>query len=197
MIALVTGPVRAGKSDFARRLAAERGGRVVFVATARLDPSDAEFAARIARHRRERPAGWASVEAAGPPRLDLPAFLAAAESGTTCLVDSLGTWLADHLLDLEALAELDPVKAFEALQDRTAALLPALGRTVGDVILVSEESGWGVVPPTPLGRIFRDALGALNRRVAASASEAYLVVSGYALDLKAGRLVASWEPESG
>jgi adenosylcobinamide kinase/adenosylcobinamide-phosphate guanylyltransferase len=195
MIALVTGPVRAGKSDFARRLATERGGPVVFVAAARLDPADSEFAARIERHRRERPAAWVTVEAAGPPRIDLPALLGDAAAGTTYIVDSLGTWLADHLLDLEALAEREPFSAFEALQARTAALVPALERARADVFLVTEETGWGLVPPTPLGRVFRDALGALNRRVAGVASEAYLVVAGYALDLKAGRRVSGPEPE--
>lgn len=188
MTILVTGPVRAGKSDFAQRLALERGGPVVFVATARRDPADREFADRIERHRRARPPDWTTIETAGPPRADLLRVLRDVPRGTTAIVDSLGTWLAEDLPE-ERLAELDPIFELERLEARGLALADALGAVQAGLILVSEETGWGLVPTTPLGRIFRDALGRLNRRVAAVAQEAYLVVSGYALDLKTGRPV--------
>lgn len=190
MIVLVTGPVRAGKSAFAARLAAERGGRVTYVATARLDPADGEFAARIAHHRRDRPAGWATVETAGPPPVDLPGLVAGASAGEVLLVDSVGTWLAGRLLELEAAAGADAPGALAELEGWAEALLPALRSSRADVVLVSEETGWGLVPEYVLGRLFRDALGRLNQRLAGAADAAYLVVAGYALDLKrAGRPV--------
>jgi adenosylcobinamide kinase / adenosylcobinamide-phosphate guanylyltransferase len=62
-------------------------------------------------------------------------------------------------------------------------LLASLEKTSGTIILVSEETGWGVVPAYPLGRLFRDRLGSLTRRVGAIAQAVYLVTAGYALDL--------------
>lgn len=192
MTVLITGPVRSGKSELAKRLALERGGPVVFIATARVDPSDAEFVERVERHRRDRPADWTTVESAGPPRADLAERIAQERAGMTIVVDSLGTWLADHLLEMEALAEGDPGHALIELEAVARPLVQLLGRPrSGLLIFVSEETGWGIVPATPLGRIFRDALGRLNQAVAASADEAYLVVAGRALDLKKGRSVNS------
>jgi adenosyl cobinamide kinase/adenosyl cobinamide phosphate guanylyltransferase len=117
--------------------------------------------------------------------------IAGVAAGTTVVVDSLGTWLADHLLDMEALAESDPEHALVELEAVAEPLVALLARRDHDVILVSEETGWGIVPATPLGRVFRDALGRLNAAIAASADSAYLVVAGYALDLKTGRSVNS------
>jgi adenosylcobinamide kinase/adenosylcobinamide-phosphate guanylyltransferase len=65
-------------------------------------------------------------------------------------------------------------------------LSPAsLRQTAATVILVSEETGWGVVPAYPLGRLFRDRLGTLTRQVGTVAGAVYLVVAGYAVDVKA------------
>jgi len=60
----------------------------------------------------------------------------------------------------------------------------SLRQTSSTVILVSEETGWGVVPAYPLGRKFRDRLGYLTRQVGAVADPVYLVVAGYAVDLR-------------
>jgi adenosylcobinamide kinase/adenosylcobinamide-phosphate guanylyltransferase len=51
------------------------------------------------------------------------------------------------------------------------------------VILVAEETGWGVVPAYATGRLFRDRLGHLIRRVGAIAHTVYLVTGGYAVNL--------------
>jgi adenosylcobinamide kinase/adenosylcobinamide-phosphate guanylyltransferase len=88
------------------------------------------------------------------------------------LVDSLGTWVANGL-ELEA----------SEWEERQGDFLAFLGETALDLVLVAEETGWGLVPPYPLGRRFRDRLGALTRRVGSAADQVYLVVGGYALDL--------------
>jgi adenosylcobinamide kinase/adenosylcobinamide-phosphate guanylyltransferase len=90
------------------------------------------------------------------------------------LIDSLGTWLANLL-------EQDDV----TWQVTLDALIASLRQTAATVILVSEETGWGVVPAYPLGRLFRDRLGTLTRQVGTVAGAVYLVVAGYAVDVKA------------
>ena len=190
MIAFVTGPVRSGKSAFALKLARATGRTPVYVATYAADPGDAEMAERIARHRAER-GSMRTIETnerSGPALLET---LAAARHGEVLVVDSLGTWLAGHLLDLAGVAEADPVAAARELQGWAAALLPALDGLTADAVVVSEEAGWGVVPPTVLGRLFRDQLGRTGAAVAGRAGQAYLVVAGFAVDLaQAGRRVS-------
>lgn len=176
MITFVTGPVRAGKSAFAEKLASVSGRSVVYVATAQWDPSDAEWTARIAHHRERRPCEWQLIETGSGGALPLQAYLRQAPADACLLVDSLGTWLADemhvHRAHPERLAE-SVEEVFTSLCDCSA-----------QVICVGEETGWGIVPDYPAGRLFRDHLGRLQARLAQCAERAYLVVSGYAVDLK-------------
>jgi adenosylcobinamide kinase / adenosylcobinamide-phosphate guanylyltransferase len=191
MTVFITGPLRSGKSEFAKRLASARGGPVVFVATARVDPADAEFVARVERHKRDRPGAWTTLETGGAGRERLLEVILQTPAGTTVVVDSLGSWLAGFLIGCEADAERDPAGTLDALETAARPLAELLAGTRTDVIVVSEETGWSLVPTTPLGRIFSDALGRLNRAVATSSGAAYVVIAGYALDLKTGRPVSS------
>ena len=90
------------------------------------------------------------------------------------LVDALGTWLAHHL-DLS-----EPAWDLEC-----QSLLHTLANLRLPVVLVCEEVGWGVVPATAIGGLFRDRLGALQQRLMAQSAAAWLVVQGRALDLHA------------
>ncbi|MGF1536431.1 MAG: bifunctional adenosylcobinamide kinase/adenosylcobinamide-phosphate guanylyltransferase [Elainellaceae cyanobacterium] len=171
MQVLVTGPARSGKSEWAEAIAAQRQGegqQVVYVATGVRDPSDAEWQTRIQQHQQRRPADWQSLEVP----VALAATIRGAEANCCLLVDSLGTWLANILEQDEATWE-------NTLKD----LNHALGQAQGDVILVAEEVGWGVVPSYPIGRLFRDRLGQLTRTVGAIADETYLVTAGHVLNL--------------
>jgi adenosylcobinamide kinase/adenosylcobinamide-phosphate guanylyltransferase len=185
VITLVLGPVRSGKSTRAAALARASGKRVVFAATADADPSDGEMTDRVARHRAARPAAWAVVETARPESAGLPALLRGAEPGTCVLVDALGTWVAALIQRLGAQAERDALSTLAALDAAGEELAAALAATRADVVLVGEETGWGVVPASVLGRVFRDALGRLERRLAEHADRVELVVAGYAVDLRA------------
>jgi adenosyl cobinamide kinase/adenosyl cobinamide phosphate guanylyltransferase len=164
VIALVLGGARSGKSGYAEHLAASLPEPVSYVATACVD-GDADFAARVAKHRGRRPATWTTIES-GP---DLPSVLRTTTG--TLLVDALGPWLAatpDLTVDADTLCD-------------------ALTTRAGDTVVVSEEVGLGVHPATAAGRRFRDALGELNQAVAAVADEVVLVVAGRALRLEAAR----------
>lgn len=172
-IILVTGPARSGKSEWAERLAtqsAEKNGQqIVYIATAKKNASDPEWQARIAQHQLRRPSHWQVQE--------VPMALAAAIHPIHCqthclLIDSLGTWLA-NLIE-------QPDDEWHIAQQ---AVIQALGQTAADVIIVAEETGWGVVPAYELGRRFRDRLGTLSRRIGEIAADVYLVTSGYAICL--------------
>lgn len=165
---LVTGPARSGKSEWAELLAQQTGKPVTYVATAQRDPTDIEWNARIEVHRSRRHADWTTLEVP----IDL-AEIVSSRSGCL-LVDSLGTWVA-NLLEEDDLTWNQTQETF----------LQSLERAAAEVILVAEETGWGVIPAYPLGRKFRDRLGMLVRRVGAIADPVYLVTGGHALNLSA------------
>ncbi len=179
MLTLVTGPVRSGKSRFAERLAGEAGGPVTYAATARADASDPEWTARIAHHATRRPAAWRIVETAPDGDGALAGLLRATPSGTTLLVDSLGTWLG------AAMRAEDPDIDVAALDGLARALADACAACRGHAIVVGDEVGWGIVPAYASARAFRDVLGRLQQRLTATADRAYLVVAGRAIDLHA------------
>jgi adenosylcobinamide kinase/adenosylcobinamide-phosphate guanylyltransferase len=167
VIALVLGGARSGKSvvaeDLAARLAAgEPGGPVTYVATASDPGDDPEWAARITAHRARRPSGWRTVEAGAE---DLASLLSGLEG--VALVDSLGSWLARR-------------QGFDA---DTGVLCETLLARNAHTVLVSEEVGLGVHPSSAAGRLFRDALGALNQQVAEVSDPVLLVVAGRCLAL--------------
>lgn len=162
MIVLVLGGTRSGKSAIAERIVSTLPEPVTYVATARA-AGDTDFEARIAKHRARRPSSWRTVEEAD----DLAARLLELEG--TVLVDSIGAYIAgrrDFATDVDALCRA------------------CMGRR-GDTVLVSEEVGLAVHPPTEAGRRFTDAVGDCNRRLAEVANRALLVVAGRTLELGA------------
>jgi adenosylcobinamide kinase/adenosylcobinamide-phosphate guanylyltransferase len=170
--ALVLGGVRAGKSAFAVARARALGGRVTFVATA--EAGDDEMAARIARHRAERPRAWRTVEVP----VALPSTLTALRAeADVVVVDCLNLWVANLLHKRPELTDFD-------LGAAAAQLEAVATRPPFSLILVSNEVGWGVHPETELGRRFRDALGLVNQAVARAADEVVLLVAGCPLTLK-------------
>jgi adenosylcobinamide kinase/adenosylcobinamide-phosphate guanylyltransferase len=175
---LILGGARGGKSSYAQRLAQELGGEnVLFVATA--EGLDEEMTSRIAAHQAERPAGWSTLEA--PTLVGAPLVERAAEARVV-VVDCM-TMLASNAL-LAADVEGDSVNAEAAVQREVNALLAAVESTSAAWIVVTNEVGLGLVPDNLLGRVYRDALGRANQRLAAAADEAILMVAGLPLRLK-------------
>lgn len=167
-VILVTGPARSGKSEWAEQLALNSQQPVIYIATAQENPADPEWQARLAQHQARRPSEWQTW--AVP--VELAASLTTAPAQHCLLVDSAGTWLA-NLLE----------QADEVWQATLANFLRSLATAQSDVILVAEETGWGVVPAYPMGRTFRDRLGQLIREVGAIADCTYLVTGGHVLNL--------------
>ncbi len=167
-IVLVTGASRSGKSEFAEILATKTDKSIVYIATATVDPTDLEWQARIARHQQRRPENWQTLAISDK----LPATITQALSSECLLIDSLGTWVANFLdLDREAWLAI------------SAQLLASLQTTKAEIVLVAEETGWGVVPAYKSARVFRDRLGHLSRQIGGIANTVYLVTGGHVLNL--------------
>jgi adenosylcobinamide kinase/adenosylcobinamide-phosphate guanylyltransferase len=170
---LVTGGVRSGKSAHAEALLAEEPTTTYVAAGPTYD--DADWQARVARHRERRPASWSTVETG-----DLAVALADATGPV--LVDCLGTWL-DAIVGGAGLWEAPVGEVEEYVATRTTGLTATLRAATHPVVVVTNEVGLGVVPEHRSGRLFRDLLGTINQRVAGVCDEVHLVVAGRVLRL--------------
>jgi adenosylcobinamide kinase/adenosylcobinamide-phosphate guanylyltransferase len=175
---LILGGARSGKSAWAQKMAAEGGRPVLYVATA--TAGDEEMAARIAAHRAERPAHWRTLET---PLQVGAAITATMPSGVDLVLVDCLTLLANNVLG--PLPEtISAAEAEAALAAEVDGLLAAYLAGSAEWIIVSNEVGLGLVPPYPLGRLYRDALGRANQRLAAAADTVLFMVAGLPLTLK-------------
>jgi adenosylcobinamide kinase/adenosylcobinamide-phosphate guanylyltransferase len=170
---LVLGPSSSGKSAAAERLLAAEP-TVVYAATAATAPGDPEWVRRIADHRSRRPRRWSTLE-----RPDLVRLMS--EPGPPALVDSVGSWLTG-VLDANGAWD-DAIGWRERTLEEVDRVVEAWAGAQRTLVAVGEEVGWGVVPATPAGRVFRDVLGRANQLLAARSEQVLLVVAGRVLDL--------------
>ncbi len=185
MVTFITGGARSGKSRYAEKLAMAYD-EVTYVATALA--FDDEMKARIAEHRARRPAHWKTLEAYKGLGEAIASMTGAA------LLDCL-TVMTTNLI-MEAPVTREPAFDWDAITAEQAAMIEehvmdemlklrgGLERTAAHVILVTNEVGMGIVPPNPLGRVFRDIAGRVSAMFAEMADEAILMVSGLPLRLK-------------
>ncbi len=186
LIAL-TGPVRSGKSRLAQRLAEANAEE--FTAAVAGRPDDPEMLRRIERHQADRGKGWETLELtpevladeAGPG-----AWAALVPRQRVLVVDCFGTLVSALMESLRsgvpADDTIDPhyeTRVYHAVHQIVSALETRPGLT----IVVTNEVGWGVVPASPAGRLFRDVMGRANRDLVAAADPALLVIDGRVLTL--------------
>jgi adenosylcobinamide kinase/adenosylcobinamide-phosphate guanylyltransferase len=184
-LVVLTGAVRSGKSAAAELMALARGGSVV-VAVAGWD-GDEEMARRIEAHRAKRPDTFFVIEV-GPD----PGWLAGVSGEAVLVLDCLATLVGALAWASAADAEVATAEQETCASEAVEALTDALVARVGDTIIVTNEAGWGVVPATAAGRLFRDLLGRANRVLVAAADAAYLMLDGRCLDLRALPVAPAW-----
>lgn len=192
---LLLGGARSGKSAYGETLAKQLAGEapVLYIATA--TASDDEMRQRIARHREGRPPHWLTVE---EPQNPASALLTT--SAPVALLDCVTLLVANHLLanvadhDNPDEPNLASEAAEESVDRAIGGLLDAWRAQSATLILISNEVGMGIVPPYPLGRIYRDCLGRVNARLAAEADTVLLMVAGLPIELKA--LANAWQREA-
>jgi len=180
---LVTGGARSGNSRFAESLLHDCGGGVLYVATA--VPFDDEMKTRIKKHQASRPVHWRTLEGyAGVGHL----ISQTRQPGEAVLLDCLTVTISNLILDSGAdFDQLTPETADnieKSIEAEVNALLDVLQGLDSTAVVVTNEVGLGLVPDSPLGRLFRDVAGRLNQLVAARADGVYLIVCGLAVRLK-------------
>lgn len=170
---LITGAARSGKSYYAEKMAAALGGPVTYIATC--IPGDAEMRTRVRKHQERRPPEWETIEEGYNP---VQVILQDDQPGRVFLLDCLTLLVSNWLLAENT--EPDEKK----ILDQVTLLTQASHSALAHVIIVSNEVGWGIVPADPLSRLYRDIIGRANQKLAESADEAYLTISGIPVELK-------------
>lgn len=171
--ALILGGARSGKSRYAESLAAGSAKQVVYIATGQA--LDTEMAARIAKHRQDRPANWQTVE---EPILLSATLKQYAQENRCLLVDCLTLWLSNILFDAQGQVQETLFK------QQSQALLETVTTLAGEVIFVSNEVGQGVVPMDAMSRRFVDEAGRLHQQLAQRCGRVVFVTAGLAQVLK-------------
>lgn len=197
MIVTVTGGARSGKSSFAEKFCMKQADSGLYIATAQA--FDEEMRQRIELHRSQREGSgfrWTTVE----EPLKLAGLLtgtagtygtstSSGESGSTkalapvVLVDCLTLWLTNVLLASEN-TEAGNGDISDAVELEIDRLVSAVAAYPGHLVMVTNEVGSGIVPEYPLGRIYRDYAGMLNRKMAEISDSVFLVTAGIPIELK-------------
>lgn len=172
---LVTGGVRSGKSRYAEESIDAAKPACYITPGYPADPqADPEWAARVAAHQLRRPSGWRTVET-----VDIATAIR--EASEPILLDCLGTWVTRLFDSWQAWDQ--PREDWQARFDQALADLVAAIKSTPDIVLVTNEVGWGLVSEYPAGRVFADQLGVTNTQVAMVCDEVVLLVAGRPLKL--------------
>lgn len=172
-LSLILGGARSGKSVHAEKLAAATHLAVTYIATAQV--YDPEFGARVEHHKTRRPSHWQTVET---PH-QLAETLRQESAPDRCLIiDCLTLWLAQCICP-----ECAPAEGVDWASERKL-LLEILPKLEGQIIMVSNEVGMGIVPLGEINRQFQDEAGRLNQAVAAISDQVIFIAAGLPLKLK-------------
>jgi len=177
---LIIGGARSGKSGFAQELALKLGEPVLFVATA--TAGDEEMAERIAQHRKARPATWSTLEAPTGIGEIIRGQLGQAK---VVIVDCI-TLLVNNIssrYDQQG-EQIDASRVEEEVTSEIEGLIRCIKRIDARFIIVTNELGTGLVPPSKVARLYRDLLGQANQKLAEVSEEVYLMVAGIPVRIK-------------
>ena len=178
-ITLILGGARSGKSSYAQSLAEKLGKSVTFIATAQA--LDDEMSARIQKHRVERPANWETLEIP----FNIASQLHQVKSNMVIL-DCITLLISNLLMQFVQDDLVDEVPFMAAVQKEINELISMLRirEQEQDWLIVSNEVGLGLVPPYQMGRVYRDAIGWANQRLAREADQVIFMVAGIPTTIK-------------
>ena len=165
----ITGPTRSGKSQLAEFLLKEQKS-VTYIATSKPRPNDPDWVQRVYLHRKRRPDSWALIE----HPIDICQSIVSIRDNQSILIDSLGGLVEQHLKEDDY--------QWKTFQNN---LLNCFTYDNLCIVVVSEEVGWGVVPGTPIGHLFRERHSTLTSLISRHSTKKWLALNGTAIDIDA------------
>jgi len=182
---LIIGGARSGKSRFAQELAPQSGEPVLFVATA--EAGDEEMKLRIEEHKRERSVTWSTLEAT----THIGSHIERKIGGNRLVVVDCITLLISNIFNQYSQQTDEQIDASLIEKEVTSEineLVECISRVDASFIIVTNETGLGLVPADKLSRLYRDLLGRANQMLAEHADEVYLMVAGLPVPIKPAKL---------
>ena len=163
----ISGPIRSGKSEWGENLL-KKNDNVTYIATAENNSEDTRWIERLKKHKERRPPTWIVIE----ENLNLDKTISKL-TDEVIIIDSLGGLVAKHININD-----------EQWESKNELLIYAITNHKSKLVIVSEETGWGLVSNFEVGNLFRDRLGSLNRRLSEISDQSWLVINGYAINIK-------------
>ena len=163
----ITGPTRSGKSKLAEFLITEQE-TVTYIATSKPRPNDPDWQKRIDLHRERRPDSWTLIE---HPK-DICKAIESIKGNQSILIDSLGGLVEHHLIEDDDQWNNFQIKFLNCLSEFKFC-----------IVVVCEEVGWGVIPATPIGHLFRERHSTLNSLISRLSNKRWLAINGTAIDI--------------
>jgi len=180
---LVTGGARSGKSTFAEETIKKMGDKILYVATA--IAFDDEMKARIRKHREQRPQNWETVEAYKDMDVNLSGRLQGKDAVLLdCITVMVSNLMLEKGMDWESIAACVIDEVEKSVKGEIEKLISIIKTSDVPFVVVTNELGMGVVPPSVLGRAIRDIAGRANQMLAGMAEEVYLCISGIPVKIK-------------
>ena len=182
-IIYITGGARSGKSSFAEQLAIKLNQKIAYIATS--IPFDDEMRKRVKLHRERRPANWLTIEAYTDLDEQIDKVISEVDAFLLdCITVMTTNIMMDNIADFNSISD-DESQSFEDQVNTQLDKLLAYCRNFDKtIIIVSNEVGMGIVPLYKSARLFRDVAGRANQKIAESADEVYLCVSGIPVKIK-------------
>ena len=170
----ITGPTRSGKSQLAEFLITEQDP-VTYIATSKPRPDDKDWQKRIDLHKKRRPDNWTLLEHPN----DICKSIELIRGKESILIDSLGGLVEDHIIEDDLHWTNFQNKFLNCITEDNLC-----------IVVVSEEVGWGIVPATPIGHLFRERHSTLTSLISRQSKKRWLAINGTAIDLdKFGELI--------
>lgn len=174
-VTLYTGGCRSGKSNLALEMARQVSENVCFIATC--IPQDEEMHLRVKKHQQERPSSWKLIEES----IDLPGAISRVNphESPVILVDCLTLWICNLMCQKN-----NPLSCEKQMAIEAEKVIDAAKQYGGEVIIVSNEVGMGIMPANAMSRNYADMAGRCNQVIAKHADKVVFVSCGIGITLK-------------
>jgi len=191
-VIFIVGGARSGKSTFAETKAKEYSEKVLYIATAVI--TDEAMADRVKRHTAQRPGTWDTLEMYRnfETLVDKAEFTKAEVVLLDCITTLIGNFMVDSKLNFDTCSLEEVDKLENMITEEVFSLIRVCKANNKKLIIVSNETGMGLVPPYFMGNYFRDISGRLNNKIGTAADHMYLIFSGIPIKLKHKGEMIKW-----
>lgn len=191
-VTFVIGGARSGKSTFAESKAKEYSEKVLYIATAAV--TDQAMADRVKKHREQRPSSWYTLEMYHDfnKLIEKPEFIRSKAILLDCITTMIGNFMVDSKLEFDTCSAEDVNILENKITDEVLSLINVCNENNKKLIIVSNETGMGLVPYYYMGNYFRDISGRINNKIGQKSDFMYFIFSGIPIKLKHKGVMVKW-----